>query len=277
MARNPRDLDLYGNPAGYEGYMGRWSMALAPSFVRFACSHEPNSLLDLGCGTGSLIRAAAQSFPRARLVGMDPVPDYLAYPRATVERGRATFVVGLVEQIPFADGVFDCCLSLLLLQEIQDRELALSEMRRVTGRGGIVAACQWDFRHGMPMLAAIGEVLHEVSPEVYESLGTRQTSPFTSEAELRRYWKAAGLADVETARLVTTRPYTSFDYLWQPLLSGSTPVSAAVATLPQEVRDEVHWRLRERILGESRDESFTLRAEAFAIRGRLRAAGERTQ
>jgi ubiquinone/menaquinone biosynthesis C-methylase UbiE len=259
---------LYSNPAGYEGYMGRWSMALAPSFLRFACVREPTSLLDLGCGTGSLLRAAAQSLPRARLVGMDPVPDYLAYARAKVGRGRAAFVVGLVEQIPFAHGAFDACLSLLLLQEIRDRTAALSEMHRVTGRGGIVAACQWDFGHGLPMLIAIREALKLAAPEVYGGLGGHQASAFASEAELRQHWEAAGLADVRTARLVATLSYASFDDLWQPLLSGSTPATTAVATLPPDTRHEVHRQLRERLLGRSRDGSFSLQAEAFAVRGR---------
>jgi ubiquinone/menaquinone biosynthesis C-methylase UbiE len=199
---------------------------------------------------------------------MDPVPGYLAHARATVEGGRADFVVGLVEQIPFADGVFDCCLSLLLLQEIRDRRLALDEMHRVTGQGGIVAACQWDFRHGMPMSVAIREVLNVVVPDVCEGLGKRQASAFASEAELRQHWQAAGLREVETARLVTTRTYASFDDLWQPLLSGSTPVTAAVAALPLDARHEVHRRLKERLLG--RDGSFSLQAEAFAVRGRAR-------
>jgi SAM-dependent methyltransferase len=209
---------------------------------------------------------------------MDPVLAYLVHARTIVGRGRVDFVVGLVEQTPFADAAFDCCLSLLLLQEIRDRKLALSEMRRVTGQGGIVAACQWDFRHGMPMLIAIREVLNAVVPEVCEGLSKRQASAFASESELRQHWEAAGLADVETARLATTLSYASFDHLWQPLSGGSTPVSATVAALPPAAREEVHRRLRERLLGESRDGSFSLQAEAFAVRGRVgRQAGLRQQ
>jgi ubiquinone/menaquinone biosynthesis C-methylase UbiE len=209
---------------------------------------------------------------------LDPAPDYLAYARATVGYGRVDFVVGLVEQIPFTDGVFDCCLSLLLLQEIRDRELALREMRRVTGQGGIVAACQWDFRHGMPMSVAIREVLKVVVPDVFEGLGKRQATAFASEAELRQHWEAAGLEDLETARLVTTLSYASFDDFWQPLLSGSTPVTAAVAALPLDARDEVHQRLKERLLSAEHEGAFSLQAEAFAVRGRIggRRAG-RTQ
>jgi ubiquinone/menaquinone biosynthesis C-methylase UbiE len=251
--------------------MGRWSMALAPTFLRFACSCEPGALLDMGCGTGSLMRTAARCFPRARLIGMDPVASYLRHARATVAPERADFVVGFVEQMPFADGMFDCCLSLLLLQEIREREPALREMRRVTRDGGIVAACQWDFGRGMPMSLAIREVLSVVVPDVCERLGRRQSTAFTSEAELRQHWEAAGFADVETTRLVTTLSYASFDDLWQPLLSGSTPVTAAVAALPSDACDEVHRRLRERFLGERPDSSFSLRAEAFAVPGRSAA------
>jgi len=126
---------LYSNPAAYESYMGRWNMTLAPAFLRFACSREPSALLDIGCGTGSLLRAAAASFPQTRLVGVDAVPDYLVHARGAMASGQAQLIAGLVEQMPFADGIFDCCLSLLLLQEIRERGPALHEMRRVTPAG----------------------------------------------------------------------------------------------------------------------------------------------
>jgi hypothetical protein len=74
--------------------------------------------------------------------------------------------------------------------------------------------------------------------------------------------EAAGPADVETAHLAATISYASFDDLWQPLLSGSTPVTAAVAALPPAAREQMHRRLAERFLGESHNGSFSLQAEA---------------
>jgi hypothetical protein len=169
--------------------------------------------------------------------------------------------------MPFADGAFDCCLSLLLLQEIRDRGSALCEMRRVTRAAGTVAACQWDFARGMPMSAAIREALHAVVPDGQPS-GGLETKAFASETELREHWEGAGFAEVATARLAVTLSYASFDDLWQPLLSGSTPVTAAVAALPQETREQVRRRLSERLAGGGGDGAFSLRAEAFAVRGR---------
>jgi len=196
------------------------------------------------------------------------VPAYLAYAKEGLRSARVEFVSGLVERMPFADRSFDCCLSLLVLQEIGERAAALREMRRVTGAGGIVAACQWDFGQGMPLSAAIRDALAAVASGVAESLGQRQPKAFTSEAELRRCWEEAGLVEVETTRLVVTLGYDRFDDLWQPLLAGSTPVTAAVAGLPPDARDAVRRRLAERWLGRCQDGAFALRAEAFAVRGR---------
>jgi SAM-dependent methyltransferase len=199
---------------------------------------------------------------------MDAVPDYLVHAKGTMVSGQAQFIAGLVEQMPFADGIFDGCLSLLLLQEIRERGPALHEMRRVTLPGAVVAACQWDFDHGMPLSTAIRDALQAVAPDMGENLGKRQSGAFASEAELQEHWEGAGFAEVATTRLVVTLSYASFDDLWQPLLSGSTPVTAAVAALPPEAREQVRRRLRERLVGAGRDGGFSLRAAAFAVRGR---------
>ena len=58
-------------------------------------------------------------------------------------------------------------------------------------------------------------------------------------------------------------------------MSGPTPVTAAVAALPPDARDEVRRRLKERLLGADHDGAFSLQAEAFAVRARVRA-GRRT-
>jgi 2-polyprenyl-3-methyl-5-hydroxy-6-metoxy-1,4-benzoquinol methylase len=43
-----------GDGDGYELQMGRWSRRLAPLFVNFAGITGTGSILDVGCGTGSL-------------------------------------------------------------------------------------------------------------------------------------------------------------------------------------------------------------------------------
>jgi ubiquinone/menaquinone biosynthesis C-methylase UbiE len=49
--------------------------------------------------------------------------------------------VGIGEQLPFADGSFDVVLAQLVVQLMDDREVGVREMARVTRSGGTVAAC----------------------------------------------------------------------------------------------------------------------------------------
>jgi ubiquinone/menaquinone biosynthesis C-methylase UbiE len=259
---------LYSNAAGYESYMGRWSARLAPDFLRFACSKEPKFMLDVGSGTGSLIRAATINVPLSRVVGLDPYFPYLLHASATTGSSHAEFVTGRIEALPFADGTFDHCLSLLVLQEIEDRAQAMSEMYRVTSRDGIVAACQWDFGEGMPVIAAVRAAIKAIAPSLYESTNSGTGRAFASLAELQQYWTSAGLEDIETTLLTVTLSYENFADFWSPLLSGSTPMTALVASLPSDAREAVSRRLRETLIGGNRDCSFSLTAQAFAIRGR---------
>ena len=181
----------YGDAAGYDSDMGHWSVALAPLFLRFAAPERSTSLLDLGCGTGNLLAAAATCLPDARLVGLDPSSALLRKARSRAELASAELIEGASENLPFADATFDCCLSLLVLQEFTDRLSALREMRRVTRPGGIVAACQWDFRV-MPIIAALVEAVAAINPSASGRLATKSPEPFNDEAELAEAWIKSG-------------------------------------------------------------------------------------
>jgi ubiquinone/menaquinone biosynthesis C-methylase UbiE len=255
----------YGDAIGYDAYMGRWSVALAPVFVHFACLRGPRSVLDIGCGTGSLLRAVAKAFPGSLRVGLDPYFPFVAYARTAQNRVESSYVIGATESLPFGDNVFDHCLSLLVLQEIRDRAAALREMHRVTRRDGMVAACQWDFDQGMPMIVALRKALAAVAPHVEES---GSTFGFRSLAELEDSWRAAGFEDIETTRLSVTLSYENFSDLWSPILSGSTPTTALIAALPADARDAVGRNLMKILPGALGGGSFSLSAHAFAIRGR---------
>ena len=255
---------MYTNPEGYDRFMGRWSARLAPEFIRFAGLGDADLILDLGCGTGCLARAVPAACGRARVVGVDPAWSYLEYARRRVPRGRTSLVAALAESLPFPDGGFDAVLSLLVLQEFPDPERAVAEMCRVARPGGIVAACQWDFGHGMPMLAAIWEAVRDVAPEVCD--GRKRASE--SEEDLRALWTSAGLVDVATDGLPMELSFANLDDLWGPVLTGPTPTSALVASLAPAAREAIRARLATLVLRGEPDGAFTMRARAFAVRGR---------
>src|SRR5512132_1847319 len=101
-----RKPDMFGNAEAYERFMGRWSRLVAPKLVDFAALPDNARVLDVGSGTGSLASAIIDRKPRARVVGIDPSAEYVAYAKS---RGsdRAAFEVGDAQKMTFSDASFD--------------------------------------------------------------------------------------------------------------------------------------------------------------------------
>ena len=129
----------YTNPGAYDRFMGRWSTRLAPSFIGFAGVRDGQRILDVGSGTGSLSRALLAV--GAKVVGVDPVVDYVSFAKEAVRDARVEFKVGVAEALPFPEESFDAALGLLILQDLTEASRAVREMARVTRRGGTVATC----------------------------------------------------------------------------------------------------------------------------------------
>ena len=101
-------------------------------------------LLDVGCGPATITADLAARVAPGRVVGLDAASGALEAARATLaERGLSTRVEltdGDVMSLPFDDGTFDVAHAHQVLQHLSDPVGALTEMRRVTRPGGIVAA-----------------------------------------------------------------------------------------------------------------------------------------
>ena len=259
-------LKTYADADGYDDYMGTWSALLAPPFVEFASLERPRSLLDVGCGTGSLLATAMCRFPDARLVGVDPSAALLNKARRRSELGPVRFGSGTAESLPFETGEFDCCLSLLVLQEFPDPLRCVSEMRRVTRAGGIVAACQWDFAR-MPIIASLVEAIAFVNQDAGHDLSTATPRPYREESELAGAWTSVGCECVSTARIKVTREYPSLNSLWRPLLSGSTPSTLKLAALPSDQLQAVREIMTEKLASSMCGGCIRITAEALAVRG----------
>lgn len=99
---------------------------------------SPESILDVGSGTGSLLSRLHSIYPSAGLYGVD-----LAYNmclRASERLGEHCLVVnGDAEHLPLAGGLFDLVVSTSALQWVGDLSRALSEMRRVMKPGGTLS------------------------------------------------------------------------------------------------------------------------------------------
>jgi ubiquinone/menaquinone biosynthesis C-methylase UbiE len=123
--------------ASYErGRLGEWHLLVAERVADMALTAvpAPGQVLDVGCGTGAVLRRLAACLPTARLVGVDPAPRMLAEARKRLDGVRLEQAAA--ERLPFADASFDLVVSAMSFDHWADQELGLAECVRVLRPGG---------------------------------------------------------------------------------------------------------------------------------------------
>lgn len=97
-------------------------------------------VLDIGCGTGSLVTLIKRVDPNVSVVGLDP--DLKALTRAVTKAARARATIqfdrGFSDDLPYADASFDRVFSSFMFHHlgVQEKEKTLREVRRVLKPGG---------------------------------------------------------------------------------------------------------------------------------------------
>ena len=99
---------------------------------------EDEAVLDVGCGPGSFLSHLRSGGFVGRLVGLDRSEAMIA--EAAGRGSSVEWVVGDVERLPFADGGFDRVSARHMLYYVDDLQVALHEIQRVTGTTGFFTA-----------------------------------------------------------------------------------------------------------------------------------------
>jgi ubiquinone/menaquinone biosynthesis C-methylase UbiE len=141
------------NAAGYDALMwllhfGR-ERAFRHEVLRLAALTPGESVLDVGCGTGTLAIAAKERLVAGGSVhGIDASPEMIARARAKAKRRRLDIVFenAVAEALPFPNARFDVVLSTIMLHHLprKIREQAAREIRRVLKPEGRVVIVDFE-------------------------------------------------------------------------------------------------------------------------------------
>jgi SAM-dependent methyltransferase len=186
------------------------------------------SVLDVGCGPGTITADLAALVAPGRVIAVEITPEPLADAAAEIARRGLTnvdFVVGDVHALEFADGRFDVVHAHQVLQHVADPVHALREMRRVCAPGGTVAARDSDYAAfaWYPLAPDLDEWL-----DLYRRIARANGGEPDAGRRLLAWARAAGFDDV-TATSTTWCFATPEDRDWWGGMWAERIVDSAIA------------------------------------------------
>ena len=174
---------------------------VVPFFTRGA------SVLDVGCGPGTITIEMAERVAPGRVVGIDASSDVIAKAREGVgDRSNVSFEVANIAALNFPDDTFDIVHAHQVLQHLDDPVAALREMRRLVKRNGVVTVRDADYG---AMCWHPEDPLMDRWVDVYSTVARTNRAEPDAGRRLRAWAHEAGFTGIDTS--VDTWCFTSPD------------------------------------------------------------------
>ena len=250
----------------YDGFMGRWTRAVAPHFLDSLKMATGLHWIDLGAGTGALAGTILDAHDPAHVVALERVPHLVAHMRDLLPDPRLHGVVGDALAIPLPPDCVDAAVSGLLLAQVPDKNKALFEMARVVRPGGTVAFFVWDYpAGGLGFIHAFWQAATAIDPDA-EHKDEAHRFAFCRPQALTVMARSARLRDVTVEPIEITTVFADFEDYWLPLRFGAGAAPDYYRGLPSGTQDALMTRLRD-TLPVAANGSITLTGRAWVVRG----------
>lgn len=170
-------------------------------------SHE--RILDLGCGTGTLIQRLLHLAPELEIVGLDPSAEMLNIAQRKLPQS-VELRVGRADSIPFPTESFDLIISTNAFHYFRNPSQAIQEAKRVLKPNGHLVITDW-----------CDDYLTCRICDIFLRLVNRAHFRTYSVSECQRMLQGEGLANVSIEKY-------KIDWLWG--MMTATAIKEAVAT-----------------------------------------------
>ena len=175
--------------------------SIQQEMITLARLTDGHKVLDVGCGTGNLLRSTGKRHPRAELTGLDPDPKMLATTRRKTRRAGLSVRLnrGFAQELPYADGEFDRVFSSLMFHHLDStsKDELLAEVKRVLKPDGVLVLADAVFdEHGHR---------HKIREMARDNVGDAvsqriSAAGFTVEPTRKMAMRIGGTVGVEVAR-----------------------------------------------------------------------------
>jgi ubiquinone/menaquinone biosynthesis C-methylase UbiE len=167
----------------------RWRTAENSAGYLLASLKPGLSLLDVGCGPGTITVDLAGRVEPGRVVGVDQAAEVVAEAAQLAGDGAVEFRTGDVYALPFEDESFDVVHAHQVLQHLTDPVAALIEMQRVLRAGGLLAVRDSDYG---AFVWAPADPLLDRWMELYHQICARNGADADAGRHLPEWVRAAG-------------------------------------------------------------------------------------
>lgn len=116
-----------------------------PLIVEAVAEVAPTTVVDIGCGTGSLSIPIAERLTKARVIGVDGDPEVLDIARGKAGAGAVEWTEGLAGALPINDSDADVVLTSLVLHHLPlaTKHELLADAHRILRPGGRLILADW--------------------------------------------------------------------------------------------------------------------------------------